>query len=491
MAARLFNPDEEASISLELSGSPFSKMGFRNEIAGICESNLLDLQRFVRTQFLSIPRSSWTVALKDLIACQVTPCLHVTTSGWSGPVVAQAREIAEKLSNQKMDTLDSLNLKLGCAVAAGCLDKHPLIQGVLVAAVEKARRLEKNVQSMKGLQVSSLELAKMSDAGITLSLAAGNKRLLDLFHLAWTCPQLPLSNLHARNLPEAFMAFAYGDVLRTNATIISGLLEPKKKEGEDTACAKMRRSRRRLTLAFDRTYLLQAIDVVQLRCGKGYIGTSFDMSSLNNSANSGDQKTGRTGHFLPLRSPSDVTETEKWSGWDCPSSEGPSCVDLVAMEQTDQKDQKDHNDQKDEDSWDATTLDYAHEMLECVAWDPQFAKLPRFSTCCVPVSYEMSKLDMTILMGKILQQCGSEVRCLTFDNATSHGLIKAFVMGRPHGLSPEQLQQCSFWNTISYQNFPQCALPKWPFRRPMIGGEGLSLDFPFVNFIIFYFFLWF
>ena len=171
MVARLFNPDEEASISLELSGSPFSKMGFRNEIAGICESNLLDLQRFVRTQFLSIPRSSWTVALKDLIACQVTPCLHVTTSGWSGPVVAQAREIAEKLSNQKMDTLDSLNLKLGCAVAAGCLDKHPLIQGVLVAAVEKARRLEKNVQSMKGLQVSSLELAKMSDAGITLSFS--------------------------------------------------------------------------------------------------------------------------------------------------------------------------------------------------------------------------------------------------------------------------------------------------------------------------------
>ena len=98
---------------------------------------------------------------------------------------------------------------------------------------------------------------------------------------------------------------------------------------------------------------------------------------------------------------------------------------------------------------------------------------------------------MTILMGKILQQCGSEVRCFTFDNATSHGLIKAFVMGRPHGLSPEQLQQCSFWNTISYQNFPQCALPKWPFRRPMIDGEGLSLDFPFVNFIIFYFFLWF
>lgn len=82
---------------------------------------------------------SWGEALNDFIISLVTPCLQVQASSWSGAVVLQASEIAAKMTACNLSSIDDLNLKLGSAVACGVLNEHPLVQGILVAAIEQAQ----------------------------------------------------------------------------------------------------------------------------------------------------------------------------------------------------------------------------------------------------------------------------------------------------------------------------------------------------------------
>lgn len=136
-----------------------------------------------------------------------------------------------------------------------------------------------------------------------------------------------------------------------------------------------------------------------------------------------------------------------------------------------------------DDTFDAAQLSYANEMLECLVWNPLAASLPRFSVACIPVGYEISNYDMLFLLGRIMEDAGSEVLCLTFDNATSHGLIKHYLLGRPTRLTQDQQAQLPFWGRIEHLDFPTCALPRFPFRRAMVDGkEPLFLGFPSILF---------
>lgn len=72
-------------------------------------------------------------------------------------------------------------------------------------------------------------------------------------------------------------------------------------------------SGRRLCLAFDRTYLLKGLDIVALKSGKGFIGTSFSTASLTDPTFAPSKDC--PGHFLPC-APEGKSDAERCSGWD-------------------------------------------------------------------------------------------------------------------------------------------------------------------------------
>ena len=160
------------------------------------------------------------------------------------------------------------------------------------------------------------------------------------------------------------------------------------------------------------------------------------------------------------------------SGWDVDGdvAELPAEPASSASEPTTQD-----ADRSESDVWDAAQMDFANEMAEFIVWEPAFKSLPRFSCCCVPVAYKTSGLQMLRLLGSILDEAQGTVRTITFDNATSHNLLKRFLLGRPHGLTHAQLAEVPFFKKLTFVPFPECALPRWPFQRPFIDNEALFL----------------
>ena len=106
-------------IEDELRCSACNSCGFKSHVDGILEAELLELQRYVRTQFLCIPKSAWTVQLKDFIAAYVQPCLEINTGNWSQHVAFQAHHLAKRMQSGSLESLADLNLKMGCSIAAG------------------------------------------------------------------------------------------------------------------------------------------------------------------------------------------------------------------------------------------------------------------------------------------------------------------------------------------------------------------------------------
>ena len=395
------------------------------------------------------------------MSSKIQPCLEITNEQCSAPVIMQAKDFAARMTSGSLSSLQDMNLKLACHVAAGCLNSHPLVQGVLVAAIEKARREERGITNMKGLKLSSLEMAAMAESGVAMSMAAGNMALVRSFGLSFSIPKLPLANLHGKGLPEAFLSMVQGDILRTNVKIISELLRRKTdSDGSDGPAL----HHRCLTLAFDRTYLLQGVDIVGLRAGRGFIGEAFSIDSLKTQP---IQRAPELSGFLPLR--------DHQNPYDGMTGFGEE-VDEAPVGPGDEK--------KEDLSWDAADLNYANEVAEFVLFDPSFKSLPRFSCCCVPVAYKTTGMQMIILLGHILQKTEGKVRTIVFDNATSHGLIKRFLLGQPHHLSQKQLQDIPFFNRITWVGFPKSPLPRWPFRRPMIGEDALFLGWTLSKFEI-------
>ena len=325
----------------------------------------------------------------------------------------------------------------------GQLNSHPLVHGILIAALEQQKRLEHGVTSMRGLRMSELELSRMSEAGVMLSAAACNKHLLKQFGLAWAVPSVPLHSMHEKGLPEPFLAMAFKDVLETNSSLIFDMLDHQKDQEE-------KMNPRRFCLAFDKTYLIKGLDIVAIRAGKGYVGPSFDVASMEQEPPKGSQEVSG---FLPLVD----DQHPRACGWDRPGAT------------------EDLEDEENEEvgPWDASKVDLATEVCEFLTWCPSLKGMPKMSSCCIPLNYEVTKIDMLKLLGHVLLKGGQHVRTVVFDNQSNHNFVKAFMLGRPGVVSKEVFQHLPFWNQLTFKRFPESCLPNWPFSRPYIDDDAL------------------
>ena len=441
LSALFFDPDFHEALVAEVKQSPMYevKQALLDELLGF---SAVGLQGYVRAQFMSLAPSRWSKPLKDFVAAVVQPCLKIQACSWNGKVADPAcsvRILAQKLHSGALSTVQDVNLKLACHVASGALSQHPLVQGILVAAIEQSRRATRGVHSMKGHRLSDLELSMIAEAGVTLSMAASNLQLAHHFGISFAVPRLPLQNLHAFNLPEAFLSITSKETLLQNTLLIRNQVTPPRQDTQPSHA-----QRRNLVLAFDKTYLLKSPDVLVLRVGRCYVGTAFDLKSLDSTAES--QATGKGYLLLQTAAAADNEDQDDKEASSASSTQTPSC--------------------------DASSLDYAVEVLECLVWHPQVKSLPRFSLSSIPLSQECSGEDMLRLVGLALAGCPA-VKCVVFDNASNHNLVKSMLLGQSTGLSAASLRSMPFWGELSYEQLPQTCLPRFPFRKPVLHGEAI------------------
>ena len=219
---------------------------------------ILELQKYVRCAFLSIPMSRQSMAMRSLIATVVQPSLQVNVHGCSLPNMSQAEVLARHLTEGSLSSVSEVDLKLACFIGAGALRSHPMLHGILVTMVEKIRREQRGVFSLKGLKLAEAELAIVQDAGMALSIAGCNKEMLRHFSMSHAVPRMDMHNLLKRGLPDAFCSLTDIEVLQQNALMVNNMFP---------LCAPG--SQRRLAFAFDKTYLLKQATWFQLDVFEG------------------------------------------------------------------------------------------------------------------------------------------------------------------------------------------------------------------------------
>ena len=237
-------------------------------------------------------------------------------------------------------------------------------------------------------------------------------------------------------------------------------------------------------MVIDKTYALQGVDVVALRQGRGYIGTAFHPKVLWAPPNEIEQQN--TG-FLPFQTYQDVKQSVgSMSRHDSeiePASagmpeinleedgDGPGPVEVGP--EPEPEDVEVGGERQPRGPWDATTLDYAHEICEFLLFNPVIKTKPRLSVASVPTSYQSTGKEMLYMVGQTMLHAGFCVKCIVFDNASTHSLVKCMLLGLDHGLSEEEMQQMPFWRDLQYIDFPGCSIPRWPFRKPTVNNEVL------------------
>ncbi|CAE7660477.1 unnamed protein product [Symbiodinium sp. CCMP2592] len=446
LAAKLFDSDDVEPLTQEIRASPVYQCAARS-LEALLELDRAGLQQFVRAQFLSTSPSSWSAALADFISAVVRPCLKVSVTNWNKQVATSkhgsVRALADRLRHRTLSSIEDIELKLACAVAGGVLHQHPVIQGILVAAVEQAQRAARGKSGFRSHKLCELELSLMAEVGVAISMAANNGHLLKQFGLAFAVPKAPLDNLHGANLPEPFLALRDPAMLQENTLIIDSQFGCTPPDAPKT-------SARSWVLAFDLTYLVRGLDVVKLRQGKGFIGSAFHPSSLasrsalENGPEDAMDKMG-TG-FMALK------DTEASSK----DTEATSNVENT-----------------DTGIVDASRVDYAKQVLEFLVWKPALQKLPRFSLCCIPLAYDYTAKELLTMVGHVLESC-NRIKCIVFDNASTHHLVKSLLVGQPiSACTSQEWRQMPFWRRLTFESLPDCCLPRWPFRIPRIEGEAV------------------
>lgn len=429
LRAKLFLTEDPGTLEANMRQSELIQccQSAKREFEGILIFTTPELQRWVRASFKCMPPSKLNPNLAYFIASVVDPCVIVSPHGAVNDKAGRAETLARYLTQGKLSEVQDVDIRLACCVASGMLEAHPLMHGMLVAVCEKIRRENRGVFSMKGLKLSEEEQTLIADAGVSLSVATANKSLLKMFGMAHTKVKNDLCSLSQSGIPDPFLAVCDVSVLKQNGCAAESCF-PMLEGG----------SFRRLCLAFDKTYVLKQVNVLKNRLGKGLVGIAWkpqvdqQVSNKNIIGDVGDA-------FLDLG----------LDGED--DTEGPSKSSPLK-------------------SVDFGTANYAREMLDCIVWDPatKTKENPRFSICSVPMSDDCSAEAMLVTLGQILLNAGSAVRSVSFDNHSSHQLIKHALLGL-YVAKPN----IPFFGELEYHPLPSSCIRNLGYQIPVFQGQSI------------------
>ncbi|CAJ1379339.1 unnamed protein product [Effrenium voratum] len=259
LRARLFRTEEEVAALLE--GMPFIdayKLAGKKDFTVIAGLKIAPLQKYVRAAFLSMPVSTVSPAMQLFIATTVQPSLKIETCGAEASKDL-ALQFTAALCAGQFGTVPESKLRLVAKIASGQLDRHPVIQGMIVAAVERCCREDAGKTTMRKANMTDEELGLVCEAGSALACMGVNSALRH-FGVAHTARPASLASAHSLGLPHPCLALDDEVCLRMNWELLDGLL-PRHEAAEG----------RRLVVAMDRTYLQRGLNPISMRQGRGLL----------------------------------------------------------------------------------------------------------------------------------------------------------------------------------------------------------------------------
>ena len=443
LRARLFlvEPVEEVLEFIEGCALARHCTSAKRELQMIVKLPVTSLQNWVRSSFCSVPLCRASSQHQFLMASYVHPSLQVSPSGLAPDLAGKAELLARHMCQGKLNDVEDTDIKLGCMVASGILQSHPLIHGILVSVCEAIKREERGVMSMKGLKLSDTERRLVAESGVALSITSCNKALLKEFSMVYACKasraMSNLNNLSAKSIPDPFLSICSVEVLKQNG-FLSERVFPKLEK----SCY------RRLTMGFDKTYLLKQLNIISNRLGKGLVGLAFrpDGKDL--------QQIGNSFVLLPM---CEGVEGQDDQDDQARGSSGMSIMPCSSPAL---------------DALDFSALDHALEMLDCIVWDPASRSKgnPRLSMSSIPMAYECKAETMLLLIGSIMQHAGAAVRSLVCDNHSTHCLIKRSLLGQY--AAPGSVP---FFGQIQYAALPGLEIMNFGYQIPLFEGEPIYL----------------
>lgn len=224
LSCRLFSIEAEQGFIQEARKSSVYKAGWQAALEKVLKMKVSQLQKFVRTSWLSLGDEWRTPAYKQKVACLVAPCLSVNLENYQPEVAQRASGLAKAISSGQLHTIADVELKLAASVANGALRHHPLVQGLLVAAVEQSRRLDRGANCMRNLQVSETERNMMIEAAVVISQSASSKDLLKTFGIACLDEKVQAFDPGSASLPDPWLANDNITVLENNARMIQNAI---------------------------------------------------------------------------------------------------------------------------------------------------------------------------------------------------------------------------------------------------------------------------
>ena len=222
LSARLFQgADAVASVEKEILSSQLFAQDHKRmqEIMTLSSGKL---QQFVRASWLSEAKGGQTEAFKNFNAVAVYPSLQCNISNIPDRMSDVVARFDAILSSQEGSDQDLANLKLASAALKGSLSMHPLVHGLALQCARLCEKQERGIFTMRGRRSkeTSLETDLISDAGLQLSIACGNKQLMQMFGLAVRAHKTALDDLELNSLPSPALALLWPDILKKNWMLV-------------------------------------------------------------------------------------------------------------------------------------------------------------------------------------------------------------------------------------------------------------------------------
>ena len=131
--------------------------------------------------------------------------------------------------------------------------------------------------------------------------------------------------------------------------------------------------------------------------------------------------------------------------------------------------------------FDVRHVSKAKQMMEFLVWDCGLASKIPLSVCSVPVEHSFkgslsgyrSSLYVLELVGKVLASNQGTVKCLLFDAATCHSLVRQVMFGDMTDVIKSDVEAVPFFGSLRFRPMPKTVLPRLPVEVALENGEPI------------------
>ena len=381
-----------------------------------------ELQAYVRSKFHHTSEEKLTNEMMEFIASVVSPSMKVVPYALNEKNLEAVSLVCKKFKNCDLKNISDLEMSLCKDIKCGAIRNHPLIQGMLVAALEKWRRRHRGVETMRNCSVSEIEKQVMKEAGMSIAIAGHNKHFIRKLGLQFADNAIKLDSLPEQGLMDPNNAIEYTDRLQMNGHFADTIF-PRKKTAPY----------RRLAAKFDNTYLRQELNIVKTVEGIGLVGGCWRPK--------GDPIGNQS--FIPLGTTKLKVDLEG-------VERAAEMFDFVIMDST----------RTDDNTHSLCNIPMSHKASS--AGDDNMT--------------ERGKWEVIHNVGKIMYHAGKAVKVLSFDNHASHAYVKKMLLGHNKDIKNSvRMKTVPYFCDITYRNLPETTLPRLPFKIPVYKGDSIWL----------------